>query len=230
LEDASHLFDNYAEIPAGAVLSLFHGRLCLASTFADGNLTLLSAAGEPEAISQIDGILAVQPDSNPVTNLQELRDILYVFKRSRTVAFGDNSDVPATWLPTIIDTALGTSVHGVATVLDSGGSSVDFLIVCTYQGISLFNGLFIAPELSFKIEDYWKLLDRNEFRKIQIVNAPIQKEIYIVLPTQLLLAGNYALGMDPKNMRWWPWSYIAAPNTVAIVNIDEIVLGADFGS
>ncbi len=227
LEDASHLFDNYSEIPAGANLSLYHQRLVLGSTFDDINTLLVSQVGEPEAINTITGLIGTPPDSNPVTNHQELRDIMYVYKRARTLSYTDNGDDPDTWPLVIIDNALGTSVHGVATVLDTGSSSVDFLIVCTYQGVSIFNGKFQTPELSWKIETYWKALDRNDFRLIQIINAPIQKEIYIVLPTNIVLSGNYSLGMDYKNMRWAPWSYAIAINSVAIHNIDEIVLGAE---
>jgi len=227
LDDASHLLDNYPTIPAGAVLTLYHNRLCLATTFTDISLILVSAAGEPEAISQIDGLIIVPLDGNPITNLQELRDILYVFKRSRTVSYVDNGDAPSSWPLVVVDNALGTCVHGIATVLDSGAASVDYLIVCTFQGVTLFNGRYITPELSFKIEDYWRSLDRFSFRIIQVVNAPVQKEIYIVTPTKRLLVGNYANGMDPKKMKWAPWSYRCFVNTVAIVNIDEIIIGAD---
>ena len=122
---------------------------------------------------------------------------------------------------------MGTCVHGIATVLDSGSSSVDYLIICNYQGISLFNGRFVTPELSWKIEGFWKELDRNDFGKIQIVNAPIQKEIYTVLPTRDLLVGNYANGMETKSIRWEPWSFFMGVNTVAIWNIDTIIIGAD---
>jgi hypothetical protein len=227
LDDASHLIDNYAEIPAGAVLTLYHNRLVLTTTFDDISLGLVSAVGEPEAISQIDGLFIVPPDGNPITNAQELRDILYVFKRSRTVSFIDNGDVPSSWPLVTVDNALGTSVHGIATVLDSGSSSVDYLIVCTYQGVTMFNGRYIVPELSWKVEHFWQELDRNDFRFIQIINAPIQKEIYIVLPTRQMLVGNYGNAMDPKKIRWAPWSFIMGVNTVAIFNIDEVIIGAD---
>lgn len=229
LDDASHLLDNYTEIPAGASLSMYHERLVLTTTYTDISLMLISYPGEPEAISQIDGLIVVPLDGNPITNAQELRDVLYVFKRARTVSYTDNGDVPSSWPLVLVDSALGTCVHGIATVLDSGASSVDFLIVATYQGISLFNGRYVTPELSWKIEAYWKALDRNEFRLIQIVNAPIQKEIYSVLPNRKLLVGNYANGMDPKKIRWAPWSFEMGINTIAIANIDEIIIGADIG-
>lgn len=227
LEDASHLLDNFTEIPAGASLSLYRDRLVLTTTFDEISIGLVSEVGEPEAIDQIEGIIAVPPDGNPITNNQELRDILYVFKRSRTVSFADNGDVPSSWAMVIVDTALGTSVHGIATVLDSGGTSVDYLLVATYQGLSLFNGKFISPELSWKVEKFWNALDRNDFRYIQIINAPIQKEIWIILPTRDLLVGNYSLGMDPKKIRWSPVSFIMGVNTIAISQIDDIIVGSD---
>lgn len=227
LDDASHLLDNFAEIPAGAVLNLYHDRLVLATTFDDISVAYISAPGEPEAIDQINGVIVVPLDGNPITNAQEYRDILYLFKRARTLSYIDNNDEPATWPLVVIDNALGTSVHGIATVLDSGSSSVDYLIVCTYQGVSLFNGRYIAPELSWKIEDFWRGQDRNNFKHIQIVNEPIAKEIYIIIPDNSLLVGNYANGMEPKKIRWAPWTFLMGVNTIAITNIDEIIIGAD---
>ncbi len=227
LADASDLLDNYTSIPAGESLSLYHNRLCLATTHTDISLILVSNPGEPEAINQITGLIVVPLDGNPITNHQEMRDVFYVFKRSRTVAYADNGDTPSSWPLIPIDSALGTCPHGIATVLDSGSSSIDSLIVCTYQGINAFNGRYITPELSWKVEAFWKALDRNAFGAIQILNAPIQKEIYVILPTKQMLMGNYANGMDYKNIRWSPWSFRMGINTVAIHNIDEIILGAD---
>lgn len=228
LDDASHLLENYTEIPAGAVLTLYHDRLVLCATFTDISLGLVSGVGEPEAIDQIDGLIIVPLDGNPITNAQELRDVLYVTKRSRTVSFTDNADVPSSWPLVIIDNALGTSVHGIATVLDSGSSSVDYLIICTYQGVTLFNGRYVSPELSFKIEQLWQDQDRNEFRKIQVINAPIQKMILIILPDGCILYGNYSNGQDPKKIRWCPWSFFMTVNCIAIANIDQVIIGADF--
>lgn len=227
LDDASHLLDNYSEIPAGASLSLYHDRLVLACTYTDESLALVSAAGEPEAINQINGLIIVPLDGNPITNAQELRDVLYITKRARTVSYIDNGDVPSSWPLVLVDNALGSCVHGISTVLDSGSSSVDYLIVATYQGISLFNGRYLTPELSWKIENYWRGLTRNDFYKIQILHDPIGKNIYIILPTNKLLVGNYANGLDPKSIRWSVNSYLMTVNTVAIHNIDEIILGAD---
>lgn len=227
LDDASHLHDNFEEIPAGAVLTIYHNRLCLFTTFDEITVGYISAIGEPEAIDQVDGVIVMPPDGNPITNAQELRDVLYTTKRSKTGSFMDNGDDPATWPYVIVDNALGSCIHGIATVLDSGSSSVDYLIICTFQGISIFNGKYITPELSWKVEEFWRILDNNEFRRIQIINTPIQKWILVVLPDQKMLLGDYGMGLDPKNMRWSPWSFIMPVNTVAVKNIDDIVIGSE---
>lgn len=229
LKEASHLLDNFAEIPAGVALNIYHNRLCLTTTFTNISLVYVSAVGEPEAINQIDGILIVSPDGNPITNLQELRDILYVMKRNKTVSFVDNGDSPATWPMTVIDQAIGCPVHGIATVIDSGGSNVDFLIIASYKGIIIFTGRYILPELSWKISNFWASQDLVQFRKIQILNDSIKQVLYITLPDRRLEIGDYANGLDPEKIRWSPWRFDVTINTIALVNINTLILGAQTG-
>lgn len=226
LEDASHLIDNFAEIPAGANLTFYHDRLCLCTTYNDISIVLVSAEGEPEAINQIDGLLIYPLDGNPMTNFQELRDVLYGFKRNRTGAWVDNDDVPSTWPFTVIDQGIGCPVHGVAKVVDSGGTNIDYLITASYKGVMLFNGRYSDPELSWKIFDYWNALDKNEFRKIQILNDTVNELIFIALPNGLLLQGDYNNDLDPKKIRWYPWRFDIEVTTICFVNINELIIGS----
>lgn len=227
IENASHLFDNYAEIPAGAALWIYHDRLCLATTFTDISLILVSAPGEPEAISQIDGLIIVPPDGNPITNGAELRDVMYVFKRSKTISYIDNDEEPSSWSDSSVDNSLGTCVHGIGTVLDSGNTSIDYFIIATFSGIYMFNGGYIMPELSWKISALWGEQDRDNYKQIQIAVCPPRKTIYVVIPDGRVLFGNYSNGMDPKNIRWTPQSWYTIVNCVAIQNIDEIIIGCE---
>ena len=227
LLDASHLIDNFSEIAAGTTLINYHNRLILGGEYNNISLYRVSAPGEPEAISQIDGILTMPPDGNPITNGTVLRDVFYGFKRSKTASWVDNGDVPTSWPYQSVDEALGTSVHGIGTVLDSGSSNADFLFIATYKGMCLFNGRYVLPELSFKIQQNWYDMDRNEFRKIQVLHDPIAQLVYYIKTNRTLMIGDYKNGMDPKNIRWWPWSFIFYVNTIAIVNIDDVILGVD---
>lgn len=228
LLDASHLLDNFSEIKAGVGLTVYHNRLCLWTQYDNISLVRVSAVGEPEAISQIDGLLLVPPDGNPITNAAELRDVLYVFKRNKTVSFVDNGDAPTTWPLTSVDNAMGCGVHGIATVVDTGASNVDNLIVAAYTGIILFNGRYILPELSYKIGDYWGAQTfKTDNRRIQIVNDSVDKILYCVMTDRTVLMGNYANGLDPKSMRWCPWTFQTYINSLALANVNELLLGAD---
>jgi hypothetical protein len=192
----------------------------------------VSAPGEPEAISKVDGLIIAPLDGNPLTNCQEFRDILYLTKKTRTYAYSDNQDEPSTWVEQVIDQAVGSPVHGIATVLDSGGVNVDFLLVADLSGLMLFNGVYSRPEMSWKIEDYWKSLDRNEFRKIQLINDSLNKKIYIILPPPeriRLLHANYGDGLDAKNIKWVKWEFITNMTSLTMIESDKLILGTNDG-
>lgn len=228
LLDASHLIDNFAEIPAGVGLGTYHNRLTAWTEHDNISIVRVSAPGEPEAISQIEGLLLVPPDGNPITNVAELRDVLYVFKRNKTVSFVDNGDVPTTWPLTNVDNAMGCGVHGLATVVDAGSSNVDYLIVGAYTGLCLFNGRYILPELSWKVSNKWASQTfKTDNRRIQIVNDTVDQKVYIVLTDRTVLFGDYANGFDPKKVRWAPWTFATKVNSLALINVNELLLGCD---
>jgi len=228
LDDASHLSDNFEHIPAGVGLCIYHNRMCVWTEYDNISLVRVSAVGEPEAVSQIDGVLLVPPDGNPVTNAAELRDVLYVFKRNKTVSFVDNGDEPATWQLSTIDYAMGCGVHGISTVVDAGSSNIDYLVVGSYKGIVQFNGRYILPELSWKIQDFWIAQDfKNNNRRIQMVNDPVGQNIYCVTTDRQVLYGNYMNGFDPKSIRWCPWTFNTNVNSLCLININELILGCD---
>jgi hypothetical protein len=226
LEDASHLIDNFEEIPAGVGLCTYHGRAVLTTTFTDISIAYVSEAGEPEAFNQVDGLLIVSLDGNPITNCTEYRDVLYIFKPVRTVGYHDNQDVPATWASFVVDEGNGTTVHGIATVLDSGSVNTDYLIIANYNALMLFNGGFVEMELSYKIIDFWAALDKRNFRAIEMINNTMTSLLYIVLPDGTLLHGDYANGLDGTTVKWAHWTYNNFITTVEIINIDKIILGS----
>ena len=231
--DASHLSDNFADIPAGVGLTTYHNRLVTYCDYNNISLAYASAVGEPEAINQVDGVLLFPPDGNPITNASELRDVLYFFKRGRTGSFIDNGDIPSLWPYSGVDPSMGCGVHGIATVLDSGTSSIDYLLVASFKGITMFNGRYILPELTWKIQTLWLSQNfKTKFRIIQLVNDSVNQLIYAVLTDRSVLYGNYANGFDPKNIRWCPWTFDAGPiqiyvNTLALVNVNQLVFGFD---
>ena len=242
LEDASHLLDLFAEIPAGVFLTTYHERLVIGGFFADLTSTdqaiialpstaYVSFKGEPEAIDQVDGIIVTPLEGNPLTNGQEFRDVLYLFKKTRTYAYNDNGDTPVTWLLAVIDQGIGCSVHGIASVLDSGGVNIEYLIVIDFSGVMLFNGTYIRPELSWKIADYWLGLDRDTFNQFQVANDSLNQRIYITQGNTTILYAEYADNLDPKSIKWAPWTFTVPEITsLTLINTDTLVIGASLAA
>jgi hypothetical protein len=235
LDDASHLLDLYSEIPAFVFLTTYHNRLVGGAEWADptdketfGNISVarVSYPGEYEAIDKVSGLIVTPLDSNPLTNGQEYRDVLYLFKKTRTYSYNDNGGDPSSWPLVIIDQGVGASVHGVASVLDSGGVNVDWLLIIDYSGVLLFNGAYQRPELSWKIKDYWFLLQRDDFKVIQIMNDSLSQLLYITLPNHRILFADYSNGLDPEKIRWCPWSFDNEVNTITLIDTNKLVIGS----
>lgn len=235
LQSGDDQFDLFSEIPSGVNLNLYHNRLILVAPY--GNPTSLETSGlistayvsnpgQPEAFNQVSGLIVAPLDGNPLTNAQEFRDTLYLFKKTRTYAYNDNQDDPTSWPLTIIDQGIGASVHGIASVLDSGGINIDYLMIVDYSGIMLFNGIYMRPELSFKIRDLWLALDRDFFQNIQILNDSLNQYIYCTLPDDQLLFGDYSENLDPLKVKWSPWTFFNQVNTIALINTDQLIIGS----
>lgn len=227
LDDASHLLDNFAEIPAGVALTTYHGRLVLTTTHNDISIVYYSHPGEPEAIDQVDGLSIIPLDGNPVTNAQEFRDILYVFKQTRTYALNDNGNAPSSWEPIAIDQGIGASCHGIGTVLDSGGVNIDYLLIVDYSGLMIFNGAYQRPELTWKIQDLWLAMDRAFFGLIQIMNDSLNQFVYITLPDKQMLRADYSNGLNAKSVKWSKWRFDIETTTIALINTDTLIIGAE---
>lgn len=237
LDSADDLFDLLDEIPASVGLTTYHGRMVSYSEFGGstvsepgfGNISLarVSLVGQPEAMNAVDGLLIFPLDGNPITNAQEFRDVLYLFKQTRTNAWSDNGDVPSSWPMTLLDQGIGCSLHGLSSVLDSGGVNVDYLIISSYAGIVLFSGTYIAPELSWKILDFWLTISRSLYNKIRLINDTANKLLYCCLPDGTIMHGNYSNGLTPKDIRWGLWTFPIEVTDITLADVDTLILAAD---
>jgi len=242
IADASHLTDNFSVIPSGVALNTYHSRMIIVGEYGNTetlvglppgitdnrSIARVSFPGEPESISKIDGLIVAPLDGHPLTNVQEFRDVLYLFKSTRTFSFSDNNDEPVTWQEEVLDQGIGAPVHGIATVLDTGGVNTDFLLIADLSGLMLFNGVFALPELTFKIEDFWRALNHNEFHKIEVANDSLNKKIWITLPEphrKTLLHADYSDGLNPSKIKWARWIFDVNVFTIALVQFDRLLIG-----
>lgn len=230
LEDASHLEDLLDEIPNCAGLGSYHNRM-IAWSFPQGSggekisLIRVSDVNEPEAMNEVDGIIEIARDGRPITYCQELRDVLYIFKQTRTMAATDNNDVPSSWPEIVIDEGIGSVAHGVGTVMDAGGINIDFLLVSNFTGINLFNGAYQLPELTWKIRNAWPNSDRASFVKLQLVVNSQDRVLYVVYPDGSIMFGDYNNGLDAKSIKWAPWTFgVKVTSLVLLEEADRIRL------
>jgi hypothetical protein len=227
LEDASYLLDMFEEIPAFVGLGTYHNRLVGWGEFDNPSVIRISVAGEPEAINQVDGLVTFPLDGNPVTACQEYRDVLYAFKSTKTNAWSDNGDVPSSWAMTVLDQGMGASLHGVITVLDSQGVNVDYLLIINFSGIWAFNGSYVEPELSWKIQDLWTTYDRDNFNLIQAVSDCINCVIYIVLTDGTMMIIDYKVSLDAKSIKYAPWTFDGILiKSIALIDQTTLLLAA----
>lgn len=227
IEDASHLIDNFTEIPAGVALTTYNGRMVLTTTFTDISVAYLSAPGEPEAIDQVDGLIIFPLDGKPITNAQQFREVLYLYKQTRTFGVIDNQDVPSSWILTPVDNGVGCEVHGIAQILDSSGVNADYLVVVGYTGILLFNGTYIRPELTYKINDLWLNLNRTIFNRMQIANDTINQIAYINLPGGEILYCNYSEAISPKDIKYALWTFAFKITTITFTQVNQLIVGTN---
>lgn len=226
LEDASYLLYNLTTIPAGVVLGKYKGRLVSIAESGNISLARLSATGDPESFSELDGFILVPPNNKPLTNIQEFRDVLYLFQDTKTIQYVDNEQGPATWQDTVLDNGVGTANHAIATVADSGGVNVDYLLIGHYSGIFIFNGAYSRPELTFAVNDLWTAQSRSLFYRIQIINDSTNKILYCVMTDGTLLVGDYTEGLDPRNIKWSVWTFDFLVRAIHMINVDTLIIGA----
>jgi hypothetical protein len=173
-------------------------------------------------------------EAGGVKNCIQFRDNLYMLKSQRTYSTSRDftySDSALFWRIISVDEGVGTECFGIATVLDTAGPNTDVYIAIARTGLFTFNGMYLQPEFSWKIDRYWGDLDQSNFDKMQVVNDVVGSRIYILLPDGTLLVANYQNGLAYSNIRWAHWTF-PWPITCIGIDIDSdnrtnVLLGAN---
>lgn len=238
-EDASHLLDLLSELPAVGGLGTYHNRMIgwdMAGAFQDAvdgiNYAMVSYPDEPEAMDSINGFILVAREGTGITFCQEYRDILYVMKFNKIIAFSDNGDVPTSWPFAIVDQGLGCGKHGISTVGIYGGTNVESFITINLQGIYLFTGNLNTPELSYKIKDYWTTISAlGIITQVAGYTDPLHQLLFIVISElSTILVGDYSNGLTAKDIKWSKWTFTTAPKTIFLFDKDnKLFIGNSVG-
>lgn len=230
---AANLLDLLSEIPAGGGIGSYHNRMLVwdyeqtATTGQNIATVLVSNAGEPEAFNTVNGILQIPREGTGITFCQEYRDVLYVMKFNKIVAFNDNGDVPTSWPNAVVDQGLGSGKRGISVVGIYGGTNVESFITLNDQGVYLFTGNLTTPELSYKIKDYWSTITPVNINtgKVRAYTDSLHQILYIVIPEKnTILIGDWSNGLTAEKIKWSKWTFDNTPVDIMLFDKDNKLL------
>ncbi len=233
ITSAANLFDLLSEIPASGGLGTYHNRMLAWDNSFGIAACIVSNAGEPEAFNSVNGIITIPKEGTGITYCQEYRDILYVMKFNKIVAFNDNGDVPSSWPDAVIDQGLGCGKRGVATVGIYGGTNVESFVAFNDQGIYSFTGNLTTPELSYVIKDYWSTITPLNINVGQVSGYvdPLHQLLYICIPElNTILVGDWSNGLNAEKIKWQTWVFTKSPKSILLFDKDnKLFIAFDVG-
>lgn len=214
VSSADYLFDNLDNLPAFLGMCDYGGKLCGWGENAKPSIVRVSAAGQPESVSSIEGFAIINPgDGLGLTRCVSHRGLLHCYKKQRHYMTQDNNLSAVTWKVVLIDSAIGTDVNGVSQVLDSAGQTMDQYLIASRKGLQRFAGAYDEQPLSFQVDDIWRRINNGATNKIQVVQDPVAQRVYISLPLDgsatinTLLMMDYQNGLSAESVRWACWSF-----------------------
>ena len=220
---ADYLFDQLGTIPAGVGIGIYQDSLITWGEYKEPSVVRISKQGDPEGFDAVAGYLTIAPnEAGGVKNCVQFRDSLYMLKSQRTYQTSRdlvNPDTAIFWRVINIDEGIGTDCFGVSTVLDTAGPNTDSFLVAGRSGLFNFNGIYLQPEFSWKIDRLWQQIPPERFNEIQVVNEIISNRIAVLLPTGNLLIGDYRNGLAFSAVRWAHWTF---PWVVTAIGIDVL--------
>jgi hypothetical protein len=185
------------------------------------------AWGGAEAFDTVSGFIHVptQNDGNgPRCATDLFGGVLYIFKSVGIFSTRDNGGDPDTWEVDIVDGSVGCYPKNLASITGSqnslGISSV--LLLADQEGLFLFNGNVMRPEISWKIKSLWNTCITPS--QIRVAVDPFKNQIYVILPVQgknLFFVGDYSLGLDYQSIRWSIYSFPFAAQDIMMGNVND---------
>jgi hypothetical protein len=231
-----YLLDQLVEIPAGVGIGVYKSRLAVWGTDTNESAVYLSEPGQPESFSATEGFVLAFPGdaSGGVKNCVEFRSQYYLLKGGgKTYVTSEIGDSPAFWEVVNVDLSIGAECHSIAKVMDQNGAALDNFFSADRSGLYLFNGTFSNNELSRKISDIWRRINRLALNQVEIVYDPIKALIYCAVPLDgadtptHLLVGDVDDGIDPDNIRWTTWTFPKNPTSI-VVDLNSLTKRTQF--
>lgn len=229
VSSADYLLDILGSLPGPMGMCPYNGRVMYwgfpDNAIADYGYFYGSRQNDPETISTADGVNRVPANdggSRSIFCMAEYRGSCYIGKRGKTYATIDNGGEVSTWPVQLVDAGFGIeALFGIARVEDGQiGIHKETIFAANFNGLYAFQGSWTERPLTWKIENEWRSISEATFNRIKVVVQPTEQRIYVLFPSSYnggnwaannLWVGDYKLGLDADNIRWFKWQTSANP-------------------
>ncbi len=223
-----YLFDQLATVPSVVNITSYSNRLVFIAPNANASIAYVSKTGEPESISELSGFVTCDPsEPEGLKTGVEFRDNLYLAKYNKLYATRDNGYDPSTWAAPCIDKGIGADVFSLSVIQDNKGANLDFFLLGDRSGLYIFNGTMVKPELSYKIMNWWKRINKAYFNKVQIAVDTENFRIYILVPLDEathcshFIVGDFGEGFNHEQIRWHLWGFTTLVPECFALSVDS---------
>lgn len=215
LDSADYLFDLLETIPAPVGLGIYSGRLVTWGEDGNTSINRVSYLNDPESFDDVDSIIQISKDDGFVcTNGMEMRGAFYAGKSLGVFTYSDNGDIPANWVVNPVDKSISICSHGISEFFNMSGIRIsrDLVYVVDRSGILVFNGTFIKPPLTFKINSLWQRINFAQYKKVTLVVDEQIHKMYCSFPidsateNDTLIVGDYSACGDVPDSDRIKWS------------------------
>ena len=222
LSSADYLQYQLPSIPAGVALADYNGRLIVLGDPAKVNNPWVSAKGNAESISSIDGWITVDPGDSGggCKNAVSHRGLLYITKSQRTYNTQDNGAAPSTWNIDKADASVGAECYSIGVILNNPGSTQDTIFIGDRTGLYMYPSQSgNSDPLTWKIEELWTSIRQEYFQTVQVFVDMVAQVIYVNVPLtdttpDTILIGDFKLGLNKDSIRWSLWEIPKSPSTI----------------
>lgn len=215
ISSADPYLDTLEEVPSGAWLNIFDGRLVSCGESAAPNGIRVSNRNEPESFNSVNGFRDIDKfNGGPIRTTRSLKGNLYCWKSNRTYVVFPISEFPSEWKWDIVDTSIGAETRGVSEINNNSNPVFDSLLVAHVSGLYIFNGSYVDQNkpLSHNIEFIWRFMmeeDGNAGVVRAVAVDPSNFRVYVLIVggdfTRIMFM-DFLNGLTFNTVKWSVWN------------------------
>jgi len=197
------------------------------------NQVNVSDAGLVENFDSVDGFVTLDAQQDQFATGFDYYGTLYIYGSVGLHATTDNGGNPNTWTASLVDMSNAVAPFSLTNTLSSKypGPLGSIILGVAREGLYAFNGNWIRPALSTKIQNYFDTFTHGAEAASMLTIDVTQDIIYMLLPLNgssspnTLFAGDFSNGLTGDSIQWSVFSFPFTPQAIAMISVND---GNDF--